>query len=621
VVIGRYEVKELIKEGGMGAVYLARDPTIERVVAIKLVKGDVDAAARRRFAREARAARGLRHPNIVTVHDFGEFQEAPYLVMEYVDGTTIAEIVRHRTPMTLERKLRLMAALCDGLQYAHRHNVIHRDIKPANLIVDEHGVLKILDFGLARLSETTQPSMTAVAGTPGYLAPEQLHGAAPDAKSDMFAAGAVCYELLSYTPAFMRDEDTPAAVMMRIMQGELEPLSEVCHGIPPAVEHIVHTALASSPEARFPDVGVMKAALDEAADRVRRQRAPAANSASRRTTELLTAPVTTRPAPTPAPEAETVSSPHVLDSRPPVVSEIRPLTRPRVLAAIAAAAVIAFAAGAAFATWWTAASGDSPASGTLVIAEQTASTDRQAPTPLALGEVVTARLDAGGQTEPGHYWLVDLPSGDYKLVVDARRTDDAESNLGASLEWVEPDGSTRNALGSINAIASRTRSIFRFSTAARRPAVLRYRNTFGMADYWLGLFRAADPVPAPFFANPPAVEPLTLGQISATARHDSQSAAGRQAWASLSLEAGDYTVTARFWHLGSDARNLIGTVDVLDSQGEPLVSRLVTLNQIGTTASESARLSVPVSGLVFLRRLTTIDGLHSTVVVERFAER
>ena len=170
--IGRYEVEGLIKEGGMGAVYLARDPAIERRVAIKLVKGQLDATVRRRFAREARAAGGLSHPNIVTIHDFGEFETKPYLVMESrrddprrCDPPPDADDARS--------KLGTWRSL-QGRRYAHRHDVVHRDIKPANLIIDAHGVLKILDFGIARVNDTTAAGVSAIAGTPGYMSPEQI---------------------------------------------------------------------------------------------------------------------------------------------------------------------------------------------------------------------------------------------------------------------------------------------------------------------------------------------------------------------------------------------------------------------------------------------------------------
>ncbi len=335
--IGRYEVQKLIKEGGIGAVYLARDPAIERRVAIKLVKGELDAAVRRRFAREARAAGGLSHPNIVTIHDFGEFETKPYLVMEYVEGMTLADVIRHRMPMTLDRKLRHMAELCSGLRYADRHDVVHRDIKPANLIIDSHGVLKILDFGIARVNDTTAAGVSAIAGTPGYMSPEQIHGAIPDHRSDMFAAGAVCYELLSYTSAFVRDEDTPASVMMRIMNADVVPIAELCHGLPPEIEQIVHTALAKSPEARFPEMGVMKAAIENAARHAQDAqlaapwfRTPQRPRAARRRLHRLTQ----------AAEPPVVPAP---------VSAWR--TQPRSRRLIAAIAVVALGAGAVGA-WW-----------------------------------------------------------------------------------------------------------------------------------------------------------------------------------------------------------------------------------------------------------------------------
>ena len=617
--IGRYEVQELIKEGGMGAVYLARDPAIERRVAIKLVKGELDATVRRRFAREARAAGGLSHPNIVTIHDFGEFETKPYLVMEYVEGMTLADVIRHRMPMTLDRKLRHMAELCSGLENAHRHDVVHRDIKPANLIIDAHGVLKILDFGIARVNDTTAAGVSAIAGTPGYMSPEQIHGAVPDHRSDMFAAGAVCYELLSYTSAFVRDEDTPASVMMRIMNADVVPIAELCHGLPPEIERIVHTALAKSPEARFPEMGVMKAAIENAARHL--QNATGARAAH--TVANAPAPVVAGPRPTQA--LDTVAGAQAAEPTVVPVPVSTGRTQPRSRRLIAAIAVVALGAGTVGA-WWALRSVEPPpglttGAPTRSISEKSPSFEKNAPTPLALGEVVTGRLAPSNETGRRHYWVVDLPAGDFKLVVDARRTDDDESNIIATISWVDDDGATGDQIGNLNAIADRTRSIFRFSTAEPRRAVLQYDNQVAMCDYWLGIFATDDRVASPFFAKPPVIEPLTLGTPSKETLLEFRTPSRRYGYTALNLPAGDYRVTASFARADAVESNVGGQLHVLGADGREVHRSFLTVNKIGVSASESAKLSVAEAELLIIKRLVWFADQRTTILVEPWVDR
>jgi serine/threonine-protein kinase len=150
--IGKFSILQPLGEGGMGRLYLARDPEMDRLVAIKVLREGYDSRElRERFGREAKSASTLRHANIVTIFDTGTHEGLPFIVMEYIHGETLGELIRARTPLALERKLQLMDELCAGLHYAHRKHVIHRDIKPANLMIDDEGVLRILDFGIARL--------------------------------------------------------------------------------------------------------------------------------------------------------------------------------------------------------------------------------------------------------------------------------------------------------------------------------------------------------------------------------------------------------------------------------------------------------------------------------------
>jgi serine/threonine-protein kinase len=204
--VGPYQIQRRLGQGGMGTLYLARDPVLERLVAVKLFLGDLDRKdARARFTPEARAVASLNHSNIVTVYDYGEVSSQPYIVMEFIEGETIADLIRDKVSVSAVDKLRWMEELCEGVAYAHRIGIIHRDLKPANLMIDRLRRLKVLDFGIARMRGTLASNSTALLGTPGYMAPEQLRGGTIDHRSDLFSIGVVAYELVSYVEAFPGD--------------------------------------------------------------------------------------------------------------------------------------------------------------------------------------------------------------------------------------------------------------------------------------------------------------------------------------------------------------------------------------------------------------------------------
>lgn len=266
--IDRYEIKTLIGAGGMGALYLARDtnPNTNRLVALKLLNATLDShELRERFAREARALAALDHPNVVAIHDSGEFQGSPYIVMEYVRGETIAERIKRTAPMSLALKLKLMTELCSGLAHAHEAGIIHRDIKPANLMVDQHGRLKILDFGIARVAEGTRlgtqvTQLNMQIGTPGYMSPEQIEGGEIDRRSDIFAAGVVCYELLAYREAF--PGATTRQIENKVLEARPTPLCSLVPDLDPAIQDIVSKALARDPGDRFQDAAAFEESLE-----------------------------------------------------------------------------------------------------------------------------------------------------------------------------------------------------------------------------------------------------------------------------------------------------------------------------------------------------------------------
>ncbi len=238
--IHRYEVVRRLGGGGMGVVYLARDPVIGRDIAIKLLRFGDDEDARARFQREVRIAGNLAHPNIVRIYDAGDYAGQPFIAMEYVEGQTLDSLIKAGEPLELQHKLDLMIDLAEAMAAAHANGIVHRDIKPSNLIVDARRRLKVLDFGIARASDSLHTSYSVI-GTPNYMAPEQIRGEAVDARSDVFAAGVVMYELVSYRRPFVADN--VQALQYRILFEAPAALSSTAPGIPASLERLVHQAL------------------------------------------------------------------------------------------------------------------------------------------------------------------------------------------------------------------------------------------------------------------------------------------------------------------------------------------------------------------------------------------
>ena len=273
-LISRYEVKGLIARGGMGDLYLARDPNTNRLVVVKLLSATLDSSdIRERFEREARSLASLSHPNIVQIYDYGELDDTPFIVIEYVRGETLGERIKRRAPMSVALKLKLLAELCGGLSNAHAAGIIHRDVKPGNLMVDQDERLKILDFGIARVADSSLTRFGVLAsqlvmqiGTPGYMSPEQVQGAEIDARSDIFAAGAVCYALLAYRDPFTGKN--PDEIERSVMASSPVPLTSLVPDLDPDVVSIVTRALAKSREQRYPDAATMGAALERCRQRL-----------------------------------------------------------------------------------------------------------------------------------------------------------------------------------------------------------------------------------------------------------------------------------------------------------------------------------------------------------------
>ena len=272
--LGPYEVIAAIGKGGMGEVYRATDTRLGRTVAIKILPPDVAATPdlRRRFEQEARAASALNHPHICTLHDIGHDGGTDYLILEYVEGQTLADVIAGR-PLPLDSALQYAIDIADALAEAHRHGIVHRDLKPANIIIAANGP-KLLDFGLAKqvpigLGAGVSDAVTAppaavsalgmIVGTLQYMAPEQLEGKDADARTDIFAFGAVLYEMLTGRRAF--DAPSQPSVIAAIMSSPPPSVLSAQSGAPPALDHLVNRCLSSKPIDRWQSAADIKIAL------------------------------------------------------------------------------------------------------------------------------------------------------------------------------------------------------------------------------------------------------------------------------------------------------------------------------------------------------------------------
>jgi serine/threonine protein kinase len=249
--IGRYEVVERVGRGGMGAVYLGRDTVLEREVAIKVMSADfaADETSRPRFYREARAAAKLQHRNIVTIFEFGEEDDTPFIVMEFLRGQDLSKRMRAEPPLMLEQKIDIIAELCTGIHFAHEQGVIHRDVKPANIWLVPDGSVKLLDFGIAKFASSTMTRQGSVLGSISYMPPEQINGLEVDGRADVFSAGVVLFELLTGKKPFAGD--SPTAVLARIMDDEPVRVQDLPADLPKPLVAAVLKALQKDREKRY----------------------------------------------------------------------------------------------------------------------------------------------------------------------------------------------------------------------------------------------------------------------------------------------------------------------------------------------------------------------------------
>ena len=265
ILAGRYDLGESIGRGGMAKVFKATDTRLDRVVAIKVLAPELagDQAFVGRFQREALAAARLNHPNIVSVYDSGSVGDVHFLVMEYVQGRTLAEVLSQDGRLLPERAMEIAESVASALAAAAAAGIVHRDIKPGNIMITPRGDVRVMDFGIARMdSQQTVAQTQAVMGTASYLSPEQAQGGPVDARSDIYSLGVVLYEMLTGRTPFQGD--TAVAVAMQHVQDQPVPPSQVATGIPAALDSIVLRALAKNPANRYPTADEFRRDLESA---------------------------------------------------------------------------------------------------------------------------------------------------------------------------------------------------------------------------------------------------------------------------------------------------------------------------------------------------------------------
>ena len=268
LIYGRYEILSELGRGTSGVVYKAHDPKLDRLVAMKILRPELvsleesGVGLRQRFHQEAVAAGRLTHPAIIAVHDVGEAEGRPFIVMEYIEGGTLADLLLGGQPLPLADAVELVVQVCAALDYAHRHGVVHRDIKPRNILVGP-GVTKVTDFGTARILDASHTLTGTMLGTPAYMSPEMVRGLAADPRSDLFSLGVVLYETLTGVNPFNAAD--LAAVLYRIVNIDVPSVRHHNAELPLALDRVLRRALAKEPEARYATATDLANALREAA--------------------------------------------------------------------------------------------------------------------------------------------------------------------------------------------------------------------------------------------------------------------------------------------------------------------------------------------------------------------
>ncbi|MCC2685835.1 MAG: serine/threonine protein kinase, partial [Paenibacillaceae bacterium] len=259
----RYEILERIGGGGMAIVYKGHDVLLNRKVAVKVLRDQYvhDDEFIRRFQREAQAAASLSHPNIVSIYDVGKENDVHYIVMEYVEGTTLNEVIKEKAPMQVEEAIHFTSQICDALDHAHSNQIVHRDIKPHNILIGKNGRVKVTDFGIARATTSSTITQTgSVVGSVHYFSPEHAKGVSAGAKSDLYSLGIVLYQMLTGRLPFLGE--SPISVALKHLQENVEEPRKVNSLIPQSVENIILKSMRKNPDERYSSAKQMQRDLE-----------------------------------------------------------------------------------------------------------------------------------------------------------------------------------------------------------------------------------------------------------------------------------------------------------------------------------------------------------------------
>jgi serine/threonine protein kinase len=262
VLSGRYEIIELVSEGGMAMVYKARCRMLDRIVAVKILKDEYSSDLNfvQKFKTEGLAAAQLSHPNIVNIFDVGQEEDVYYIVMEFIEGETLKEYIQREAPLPVEQAITIATMICDGLQHAHEKGIIHRDIKPHNIIITETGIVKVADFGIAKaISKKTITYGGNIVGSVHYIAPEQARGEPVTRTTDIYSLGCVIYEMLTGRMPF--DAESPITVALKHIHDDPVPPRSFNSEIPKALEAVILRAMAKNPVQRFASAQDLRNAL------------------------------------------------------------------------------------------------------------------------------------------------------------------------------------------------------------------------------------------------------------------------------------------------------------------------------------------------------------------------
>src|SRR5713101_5696 len=265
--IGRYRVEGLVGTGAMGEVYRAYDPVIDRLVAIKVLRPELIAGSGseqwlQRFRREARAAGRRFHPNIVAIWDFGDDNGTPFLAMEFVDGRSLADLIKSSGPFEPSRSVGIIAQVLSALGFAHENGIVHRDVKPSNIMVLQNGDVKVADFGIARIDPSEFTIVGDLLGTPAYMAPEQLSGAPVDHRTDLFAAGVILFEMLTGVKPFRGKSITEIMTFMETRGPE--DIRALNPAVPDSLKRVITKSVAFDPSQRYGGAAEFSKAVSEA---------------------------------------------------------------------------------------------------------------------------------------------------------------------------------------------------------------------------------------------------------------------------------------------------------------------------------------------------------------------